>query len=99
MVPNGSIRARVAEIQSSKLERSIEYAAVNVREQMHKLMGIVDAALEAKDLKTALDGQKFIMEMFGYKDMPTMTHDHVTDRSKPLAPSAPAEPSEERRWS
>ena len=37
--------------QSSKLERSIEYAAVNVREQMHKLIGIVDAALEAKDLK------------------------------------------------
>ena len=34
---------------------------VNVREQMHKLMGIVDAALEANALKTALDGQKFIM--------------------------------------
>src|SRR5690606_5750950 len=53
---------------------------INVREQMHKLLEIRDAALEASDVKTAADTQKFVMTMFGFADMPTLTHEMLGDR-------------------
>ena len=36
------------------------------------------------DHKTALDAEKFIAECFGYKDSPTLTHEHVN--GKPMVP-------------
>src|SRR5690606_14610919 len=65
---NESIRGRVAELQIKQVTKAHEYAAVNFREQMHKLMGIVDLAIEAGDITNAGKIQMFIMEMGGFKD-------------------------------
>ncbi|MBX3583385.1 MAG: hypothetical protein KF810_15985 [Rhizobiaceae bacterium] len=66
-----------------------EFAAINVREQMHKLIGIVDDARAAGDLTTAMKGQMFIMKMFGFEDMPTLTHEMLGERG--LQKSVPAQ--------
>ncbi|MEQ1943898.1 hypothetical protein ABMA32_15905 [Mesorhizobium sp. VNQ89] len=77
---NENIMGRVTELQKERIEKVHEYAAVDFREQMHKLIGIVDKAIETGDIKTALDGQKFIMKMGGFEDMPTLTHEMLGDR-------------------
>jgi len=86
---NESIKARVAELQQKHVEKVHEFAAINVREQMHKLMGIIDDARAAGDLTNALKGQMFIMEMFGFKDLPTLTHEMLGDRGVQTAAAAP----------
>lgn len=91
---NESIKARVTELQQKKVAKVHEYAAINVREQMHKLMGIIDDARAAGDITTALKGQMFVMEMFGFKDLPTLTHEMLGDRG---AQTAAAPPTSERQ--
>lgn len=94
LITNENIRARVAELQRRRIDKVHEYAAVNVREQMHKLMGIIDDARTAGDITNALKGQMFIMEMFGFKDLPTLTHEMLGERG---AHTAAAPPTEERQ--
>lgn len=91
MAAKGSIKARVAELQKKQVAKVHEYAAVNVREQMHKLEAIRDDALEAGDIKTAADIQKFIMRMFGFEDMPTLTHEMLGDRGAPGSQRLPTD--------
>jgi hypothetical protein len=64
---NESIKARVAELQQKQVQKVHQFAAINVREQMHKLMGIIDDARAAGDIANALKGQMFVMEMFGFR--------------------------------
>jgi len=93
LASKGDIRARVAELQSKQVQKVHEYAAVNVREQMHKLLAIIEEAREAGDTKTALDGQKFVMKMFGFEDMPTLTHELLGERGLQTAPTVQPEQS------
>jgi hypothetical protein len=95
MSSNESIKARVAELQQKQVQKVHEYTAINVREQMHKLMGIIDDAREAGDIANALKGQMFVMEMFGFNDLPTLTHEMLGDRGMQTTTVAP--PTEERQ--
>lgn len=89
---NESIKARVAELQQKQIDRTIEHAAINTRAEMHELRRIISLAIQNGDLKTALDGQKFLLTCFGYADLPTLTHDHMTERG--LQQAAPAQPAD-----
>jgi hypothetical protein len=91
---NESIKARVAEIQQKQVSRTIEHAAINAREEMQMLRSLIRDAREAGDLTNAIKGQMFILECFGFKDLPTLTHEMVGDRS---AQTAAAPPTEERQ--
>lgn len=86
------IQKRIAELQTKQVAKVHEYAAINVREQMHKLLEIRDAATEAGDIKTAADIQKFVMKMFGFEDMPTLTHEMLGERG--LQQQAPVQPDQ-----
>ncbi|WP_147448150.1 hypothetical protein [Mesorhizobium sp. YM1C-6-2] len=91
---NERIKARVAEIQQKQVSRTIEHAAINAREEMQMLRSLVRDAREAGDIKTAMQGQMFILECFGFKDLPTLTHEMLGDRS---ANTAAAPPTSERQ--
>ncbi len=79
------LRAEIsAKITDRAANAVVSFEAINPREQMHKMIEIVDKAIEAGDLKTAREGQQFILTCFGYADMPTLTHEHMTE--KPLEP-------------
>jgi hypothetical protein len=95
MSANESIKARVAELQQKQVQKVHQFTAINVREQMHKLMGIIDDARAAGDITNALKGQMFVMEMFGFKDLPTLTHEMLGDRG--MQTTAVAPPTEERQ--
>lgn len=56
MSANESIKARVADLQRKQVAKTHEYAAVNFKEQMHKLMRIVDIAINDGDITNALKG-------------------------------------------
>lgn len=86
-----SIKDRVRELQQRQVDKVNEYAAVNVREEMQILRSIIADARQNGDLKTALDGQKFLLTCFGYADLPTLTHEHMTDRRQTTAAAPPTE--------
>ena len=88
---NESIKARVTELQQKQVESTIEHAAINTRGEMHELRRIIFLAIQNGDLKTALNGQKFLLTCFGYADLPTLTHEHMTDRERTTAAAPPTE--------
>jgi hypothetical protein len=83
------IGARVTELQQKQVERTIEHAAIDTRGEMHELRRIISLAIQNGDLNTALKGQMFLLTCFGYADLPTLTHDHMTDRAHSTAAAPP----------
>lgn len=61
--------------RSEGLESSI------TRAQMHELRRIISLAIQNGDLPIALKEQIFLFTCFGYADIPTLTHENMTDRS------------------
>lgn len=75
-----NVKARVAELREEVARNVIKsgsYDAVTLFDRVRK---VAEAALKAGDHKTALAGEIFIAECFGYRDSPTLTHEHVAGK-------------------
>jgi hypothetical protein len=78
---NVNIRQRIAEIIGETTNMAQKELGWQARDLFTRVRKISDAALEVGDLRTALDAEKFTIECFGYRDSPTLTHEHVNGTS------------------
>ena len=95
---NVNVRARVAELQAAiakKVVDTVSYQAVALFDRIRR---VAEAALADGDYKTAADCEKFIAECFGYKDSPTLTHEHVKGQSLNPATEKPAATAPSNRF-
>ncbi|KQZ87854.1 hypothetical protein ASD64_19915 [Mesorhizobium sp. Root157] len=74
---NVNIRRRIAEIIGETTNMAQKELGWQARDLFTRVRKISEAALEAGDLRTALAAEKFTIECFGYRDSPTLTHEHV----------------------
>lgn len=99
MNANESIRARMEELLTAKQKAAAEEGRWSAVALFDKMNFLVDKAVEAGEIKAAIDGHKTVLECFGYLDSPTLTHEHV--KGQKIAPETPpdgaggaSEPSE-----
>lgn len=69
--------ARVKELRAEMVASVAQTAGYDAISLFADIRQKANAAAKAGDHKTALAGAIFIAECFGYKDSPTLTHDHV----------------------
>jgi hypothetical protein len=74
---NVNIKRRIAEIIGETTNMAQKELGWQARDLFNRVRKISEAALEVGDLRTALDAEKFTIECFGYRDSPTLTHEHV----------------------
>lgn len=74
---DGKVQARVREIRADMAASASQTAGYDAITIFGDVRRRAEAAAKAGDHKTALAGAIFIAECFGYKDSPTLTHDHV----------------------
>ncbi len=79
-----SIQDRVKEILGATAKQVQDDLALDAKSIFRRILKRAEAAAKDGDHKTALDAEKFIAECFGYKDSPTLTHEHVN--GKPMVP-------------
>ncbi len=79
---NGRIQARIAELQREAAEKATDAISFDAIDMFKRLEDRIEAAAQAGDHKTAMDGTKFMIACFGYEDSPTLTHEHI--KGKPL---------------
>lgn len=75
-----SVAARVAELTESVAETVKEAISFDARAQFERLERTCQKAEEAGDHKTAAEYRSRMLQMFGYLDHPTLTHEHVNNR-------------------
>lgn len=78
---NVNIKRRIGEIIGETTNMAQKELGWQARDLFTRVRKISEAALEAGDLRTALDAEKFTIECFGYRDSPTLTHEHVNGTS------------------
>lgn len=80
LVANGNIRARVAELKLEVTIEVISAAAIDTLQEVNRLGELIKLAALSGDFRSAIDGQKFLLTLFGYTDNPTMSHEHFTSK-------------------
>jgi hypothetical protein len=81
---NDNIKTRVAEILGATAKQVQDELVWDAKSIFKRILRRAEAAAAAGDHKAAIDAEKFIAECFGYKDSPTLTHEHVN--GKPMMP-------------
>lgn len=71
------IKARMEELLKERHQKAEEEGRWSAQALFGKMNDLIDKAAAAGDIKTAIDGQKFVLTCFGYEDSPTLTHEHV----------------------
>ena len=74
------VRARVAELHSEAAAKTIDAIAFDAKSLFARLEEQIQEARQAGQLKVAMDGRLAMLEAFGYRDSPTMTHEHIAGR-------------------
>lgn len=69
--------ARVKELRSQMAAAVAQTEGYEAKTLFARIRRVADAALAAGNHKTALDGEMFIAECFGFKDSPTLTHEKI----------------------
>jgi hypothetical protein len=88
---NVNIKQRIGEIIRETTNMTQKELGWQARDLFTRVRKISEAALEAGDLRTALDAEKFTIECFGYRDSPTLTHEHVNGTSVASTDRTPEE--------
>lgn len=80
LITKDDIQARVAELTEEVAETVKEAISFDARAQFERLERTCQKAEEAGDHKTAAEYRSRMLQMFGYLDHPTLTHEHVNNR-------------------
>lgn len=83
------IVTRMEELLAAKQKAVAEEGRWSAVALFDKMNFLVDKAVEAGEIKAAIDGHKTVLECFGYLDSPTLTHEHV--KGQKIAPETPAD--------
>ncbi|WP_425418450.1 hypothetical protein [Oricola indica] len=84
LIADDKIRDRVeelrVEIRNEAKDQVVNEISFDARQQFERLERTCQKASEAGDYKTAIQGRLAMLEMFGYRDHPTLTHEHVNGK-------------------
>jgi hypothetical protein len=78
---NESIKQRIAELTAEAANRALESISFEAVDMFRRLEQDIADAKAAGDHKSAIAGRIAMIEAFGYKDSPTLTHEHVRGKS------------------
>ena len=84
LIANDKIRERIEELRVDILQEAknqvVNEISFDARQQFERLERTCEKAEAAGDHKTAAEYRVRILEMFGYRDHPTLTHEHVNGK-------------------
>lgn len=95
LLKNAKIQARITELQEKAFEAVKQAISFEARAQFERLEATICKAEEAGEFKVAIDARIRVLAMFGYEDFPTLTQEHVNNRSVVLAGQGAAQSDED----
>jgi hypothetical protein len=81
MSTNVNIRARVKELQADIAAQVVAQVSFDAVELFTRLEEDIQDAKKAGNHTAAIKGREIMIEAFGYKDHPTLTHEHIHRRT------------------
>ena len=72
-----AIKSRVDELLIIAAEEIVGEVSFSIRTRLGRIAAISVKAEACKDFRVALDAEKVLLEALGYKDNPSMVHDHL----------------------
>lgn len=95
LATNPNLKKRVGELAKKTLKAVQKKPSYDPKAMFNRLSELVDRAEEQGDIKTAGAMQMFIIECFGYKDSPTLTHEDIRGVQGAVPSGADGEPDRE----
>lgn len=89
---NENIQSRVAELLKETVAEVKERISFEARDQFERLEKTLEGAEKAGEWRVVADTRIKILEMFGYRDHPTLTHEHVNNTRVDVHHSETPEP-------
>lgn len=89
---NVDIQERVAELTKQGAEEAKKRISFEARDQFERLEKTLEGAEAAGEWRVVAETRIKILEMFGYRDHPTLTHEHVNNTRVDVHPSETKEP-------